>query len=391
MFSYLCYNELKIKYNQIEMGILQVAIDGKNSFEVEISDDLLEHIEKFRSVYDMEIELQGDTKIVIGDKIEKSKRKCRFCEKSYPEVSFKEETHIIPQQWNRAKPISTFECDACNYKFSMYESDFGHYFLLERALYGKNKKKPGKPKFKTKKGTILKAVSDIDNFLPNTEKGQELKKMIEKNDLKVISIKQDSDAIEVKMSENSISLDVNRKPYKPINVFKIFLKIGLSLIHKDEINEYSTMIKFLQEETVIKSSDEFEAKEICLVIYSLPIWKSIFEYPTARLYKKHIPDKNYIDKTLVIYFLNKIYQIPIFSNDNLKHIYSGDSTNKISFSKISPYLNPFFSKEMFESKIFCNWLNEVGENNVNLYKSKLVTEDRQQLTISQQSKMTRID
>lgn len=45
-------------------------------------------------------------------------KKCRFCNKSYPDVSFKNIPHIIHELFGRNNIASNFECDNCNQKIS---------------------------------------------------------------------------------------------------------------------------------------------------------------------------------------------------------------------------------------------------------------------------------
>jgi hypothetical protein len=85
----------------------------------------------------------------IGER-DKAKRKCRFCGKGQPEVSFKKIAHSISEALGNKKIISNEECDSCNKKFgTQLEPDLIAYLDLYRSYFrvqGKN----GPPKIKGK-------------------------------------------------------------------------------------------------------------------------------------------------------------------------------------------------------------------------------------------------
>lgn len=355
--------------------------DGE-AFTVNFNEQEYQRFKKFSLVYILESTLHGDKKEILGGSIKKEERVCRFCKKTHPEVKFKTEAHVITQQLNRARPISSFECDSCNEKFSQYEGDFGHYFLAERALYG-IKKKQGSPKYKTKNGTLLKPDFDINSSKFDTKKGKKLKEYIQQSGSTLITIHQGKDDNEIKINNNNIEFNLQRKPYRPINIFRVFLKIGLSLLQKEDLKNYSSMFNMMNFSNFsIKHEEEYSAKEICVFIFEIPVLKNIFKYPLVHLYKKRDPSSDYVDKTLVVYFGNRIYQIPIVSDENIRQMYPEQKT--IQLLKISPYINPFFSKEMFESEKFCSWIEKGNEYRLDLYRSELVKDDIQRFKIFQE-------
>ncbi|CUU82526.1 HNH endonuclease [Campylobacter hyointestinalis] len=60
--------------------------------------------------------LKDDTKIYIED--DTNVKKCRFCGKSCPEVTFKNISHAIPECLGNKQIICKNECDECNKFFS---------------------------------------------------------------------------------------------------------------------------------------------------------------------------------------------------------------------------------------------------------------------------------
>ncbi|WP_410170263.1 HNH endonuclease [Agrobacterium tumefaciens] len=58
--------------------------------------------------------LTPGTKVVLGDS---TTRKCRFCDRAEPEVSFKGVAHAIPESLGNKTIESMYECDDCNSLF----------------------------------------------------------------------------------------------------------------------------------------------------------------------------------------------------------------------------------------------------------------------------------
>ena len=79
---------------------------------------------------------------------EKSQRKCRFCGKSVPQVTFKNVAHLMPEFMGNNNIISDFECDSCNTLFGRYGSDLANFIGLSRTL-SFSKGKEGIPKYKS--------------------------------------------------------------------------------------------------------------------------------------------------------------------------------------------------------------------------------------------------
>ncbi len=61
-------------------------------------------------------------------------RKCRFCNKSMPEVKFRKHAHLLPQLMGNRHLTTDFECDGCNSFFSKYENNLANFMGLSRTL-----------------------------------------------------------------------------------------------------------------------------------------------------------------------------------------------------------------------------------------------------------------
>ena len=351
--------------------------------QVEIPSHQWENFSKFLKEYDLDISINGKIKHTLGGNIPKHQRTCRFCLKKHPDVTFNSEAHVIPQLLNKSKITSSFECDICNAKFSKFESDFGHYFLVNRALLGQSKKKPGKPIYKTKKGTRISSNFNPNDIPSDSKVGNSLREYIAKNDIQVIKINQGIDKSEIAFGNKSLNFNLPVKPYIPINIFKIFLKIGLSITNEQELGEYSIMMKLLTSNLQIPKEQEFSAKEICMFSFLIPTPKDIFPHPIVHLFKTKNINSKYIAKFLVLFFGNEMHQIPFLSNAEINKIQKENGTIKLL--KFSPYFNPYYSKEMFEDEEFIKLLSETQGQQIPLYKSDLVTDSKLKFSISQKT------
>lgn len=342
---------------------------SKSWIEYSISKPAFSHLKLFLDNYEKEFHLDGSKKIILGEKL----NICRFCNRSNP--TFKKEAHVMPQLLNGAKPISLFECDDCNKGFSVFESDLGEFCLLDRVLWGLRKKSNGLPTFKTPNDFRIKNfINDNATLEKLGLTSEDLKQINHSKTDKILLIEQDSEEKEFYVIDDKLIIRVPKKSYRPINVFKIFMKIALSLIHQEELKGYKSMFNLLGNDFEIK--DEYEYSQPCsLNIIELQTLKPIFDYPQAFLYKKKLNSNLIIpDKTLVIFLGNKMYQVPILSDENFIEFKNNEA---IDLLNTSPFLNPFLSKEMFEEKWFCNLLENFKNEEVNLYRSKIVRKEEE--------------
>jgi len=146
---------------------------------------------------------------------------CRFCGRSFPVVSFKEEAHVIPEFIGNKKLFSKFECDECNHFFSKYETEFAEYMLPHNALSGTVSKKNKIPKFKKKGQPLIENTPESINI---------------------------SDVINMDLSNiNGKGLDINIKisPYIPEYIYRCLVKIAISIIPESKLRNYKDTISWL--------------------------------------------------------------------------------------------------------------------------------------------------
>jgi len=279
-----------------------------------ISKKLLDELEYFDRNYFLENSLCGNGKYSLVDL---GNQTCRFCQKQYPEVTFNKGAHVMPALMSASKVLSSFECDNCNTKiFHKYEKDFGEYFSLKRVFQGLPNRDGKIPKHERYSGVKIEDLTDLNIKIDGIDFDIAKKRIIHfdpfKNGEKLkFSPEQD------KIDEHKIEI----KPYKPINVFKVFLKIGFSLIKKEDLKKFE-YIRFFLQNSDIKIEEKSEYKDPTMLV-NIRYLKSWLFYPIPIVYlfsKKEKGVEWYADKTLVIFWGKEIYQIPIFSNKNFKYL-----------------------------------------------------------------------
>ena len=164
---------------------------------------------------------------IIKDSNEK---KCRFCGKKEPEITFRKKAHAISEMLGNRTLLLDNECDECNAFFGdNLENDLGKYLGVIRTLtqiVGKG----GVPSYKTKN---KKARIDYTN------KGLVIQKVVDDEFLT--------------LENNSLIFKAEREPYTPINVYKSFVKMAMSLIPEDLLFNFDDTLKWLKEEPNMES------------------------------------------------------------------------------------------------------------------------------------------
>ena len=182
--------------------LLLHKLDSNSSPEsLKVVTSAIKDLGAIRSVYSVFI-YNEDTRSCIGEP-DKTKRVCRYCHRSAPEVSFKNIAHTISEAFGNKRIKTNDECDECNSKFGdTIEQDFLSLFDVPRIFFH-IKKKGGYPhKFvgenynitRENDGGIVMKVRNSENFenCPNGNKSCRLsliptRKFPQQNIYKVLS------------------------------------------------------------------------------------------------------------------------------------------------------------------------------------------------------------
>lgn len=336
-----------------------------NKLKKRLPKKLFDEYEKFNKNYVLESGHSGTETSVLEDSGDQT---CRFCTKPKGEVSFKNEAHIFPVLMNNSKLTSKFECDICNKKFSQYESDFGEYFSFERAIFGLKKRKNKIPKHKNpKRGAIIeKATNEKLNRI-----GHNLDLSKYPNTLLISNLdKKIFEDIKDDPKSNKLDFPITRKPYRPLNVYRVLQKIGFSMINEKEIKSFESWRQFLiNDQLELKKDDEKGKGVFSVIIRELPNFN---RYPIAFLYKKRDENlNNYVDKILVLFWLDKTFQLPILSDNNDEYYKLNNDINTYPHPAL---LNPHLC-HLINDKKNREFLNNSKITTKNFYRTRLEKED----------------
>lgn len=157
-------------------------------------------------------------KIKLGDKNDS----CRFCGKSFPEVTFKDIAHAIPELLDNDKLFSFYECDSCNHKFGETIEDHLSKYLFPYRIGSSILGKKGKISYKI----------DDSNRVDVTDGHWNVTESIPGSIVEIVD-------------DHTINLKIKRQTYVPILVYKALVKIALTVVPTDELDNLKETIEWL--------------------------------------------------------------------------------------------------------------------------------------------------
>jgi hypothetical protein len=158
-------------------------------------------------------------KVVLGDR----PAVCRFCARTVPEVTFRREAHAIPELVGNRTLVSLYECDDCNSRFSGFEDDFGKLTLAERVA-GQVLGKAGVPSAKAGRGRS-RIDMGVSGFRIEEQQGDPI--------------------AEVDFKAKTLTITIAPQPYRPLGVFKALMKMALSLMDENDLQEVPEVLRWL--------------------------------------------------------------------------------------------------------------------------------------------------
>lgn len=198
------------------------ALESGSDYE-KLTQDIDALFGVLRSKYEITA-FDENTKSKIGV-ADKSKRICRFCNKSMTDgVTFRKIAHSISEALGNKKIITNDECDSCNEKFgSGIENHLILYLNLYRNIFG-IKGKNGIPKLKGKNFEIENnGKIEIKHFLTEEEEKDENR------------------------DDFSATLETNQDIIGQ-NVYRTLSKYALSVIDREEIKYFTKTVQWINGE-----------------------------------------------------------------------------------------------------------------------------------------------
>ena len=233
-------------------------------------------------------------------KKESANKVCKFCKNSYPNVSFKSIPHLIPEFFGRNRVTSNFECDDCNSLFQKYESDSStmvlHYLTLLNL-----KSKRGVPTFQSKKNQFENST------IFKIENGQ-----------RILNFGTNVEDYEFNEIDKILTINFRTKKFSPFLVYKLFLKLGMSLLSIEELQQNSHYFDFLNSENPLKNGIQFWD------VHRYMLKTKYHKIPKLNLYKAKetlVGQTEFPEYVLLINFANIIFQffLPLSKKNLSQH------------------------------------------------------------------------
>jgi len=262
-------------------------------------------------------------------------RTCRFCKKKAGQVKFENAAHLIPELLGNKTLFSDFECDICNKRFGKYENHLANYLGVVRTMSGV-KAKEGIPTFQSPDESFIIQLGEM----PNPEKS---------NGWIIESIGEDKNHFTFSAEQKKITFHAPRHSYRPFAIYKTLLKMALSCIKEDEVQDYRHAFELLPK---IKDAGEADNPfyKIRITSHNGPI----YTYPTLMLFKKKPEAAKEPFPTHVFCLLYERYMfqinVPYFTHD----LWMYDGKRGFVLPKIPPFLDRRFIDFYGKPKI--TWL-----------------------------------
>ncbi|AMO75987.1 HNH endonuclease [Pseudomonas citronellolis] len=152
---------------------------------------------------------------------------CRFCGLSEPRATFKNDSHAVPEFLGNHQLISNYECDACNTFFSRNLEDHLDKYTKPYRTIAQIK---GKTKVPSYKSRDARARFDVKPHKPPA-----------------ILARRDEPHISFDYQNKTLTYLFQIEPHVPVAVYKCLVKIGLSIISKEELENFSHSLRWISE------------------------------------------------------------------------------------------------------------------------------------------------
>jgi len=248
---------------------------------------------------------------------------CRFCGRNSSQVTFKEETHLLPELLGVNDIVTFDECDECNNFFSGYESNLSTFirpYITLTGTVGKN----GVPNFQSRS----------ENRDENTRTN--LVHVSNTNKQLILTSTED---YEVDKENKKVKITFRLPPFVPLNVYKALVKIGLSLMPKEYDHFNKGTFDWLLNKNSVSNFINYG--------FHLTLKKARFKAPFAELYRAKsfvVGVEEFPEHTLILGFANQVFQIFLPFSDELKDVHDNSRTLSVDI----------FPLMMFDKKISQN-------------------------------------
>lgn len=303
---------------------------------------------EYSDIFDRFTSMYAIKTLIVDDELHKrplkpkAERVCRFCKTTYGKdgEKFKSLAHLLPHLIGNENLFSDFECDKCNSLFGKYENNLAYFLGVSRAMSIENAKK-GKLKFKSPDKT----------FIVNKDEESDVPK------LRIESHEEENDHFTLDHENKKVTFHTKRHSYNPHKVWKSFLKMGLSILPDQYVDDYELAFAILKSK---KKNNEKDNPIYKMNMYVHP--GPAFPSPLVILFER----KNKADLAPMhiacIMFQNYTYQMVLPFSKQDKELYNGKTV--ITIPVMPPFIDKHFAAKFGMPKgHFLNFnLDELKKN-----------------------------
>lgn len=223
----------------------------------------------------------------------RNQRSCRYCKLTAPNATFRKRAHVIPALLGNRHLLCDYECDDCNSLFSKFETSLAAYIGLMRTVTNLSRG-----------NTIPKHKVHNSPVTTDTIKLAE----------------QDKDVVcftfhkEPEKTDKGVIIPFKKESYTPIHVYKILLKMALSIMPQKYMDKYSYLMNFLINDEYSQLFQPF-ASNVNVITHSY------IADPHIYLFKK-LRDQDDVPTHIFMFcYEDTIYQLPVPANSDDQRIY----------------------------------------------------------------------
>ena len=174
-------------------------------------------------------DMSHNKEILLGDKSET--RKCRFCGKSTPDVSFESDAHAVSHFIGNRVLKTLYECDSCNKQlFAKMEEQFDAYMRFYHVFchVSRNGNTVNSYKCNSKSKASISVSEEWTDI--NCCVGEDLSIMVNR--------------------QNKTITFSGVRSYIPLAVFKAIVKMALSIVPESDIDNFEDTLRWLMTSSI---------------------------------------------------------------------------------------------------------------------------------------------
>ena len=169
-------------------------------------------------------DMSQNKEILLGNKSET--RKCRFCGKSTPDVSFESDAHAVPHLIGNRVLKTLYECDSCNKQlFSKMEEQFDAFMRFYHVFCH-----------------VSRNGNTVNSYKCNSKSKASISISDEWTDINCC-VGEDL-STQVNLQDKTITFSGVRS-YNPLAVFKAIVKMALAIVPESDIDNFEDTLRWL--------------------------------------------------------------------------------------------------------------------------------------------------